>query len=826
LTIGFVSSALFLSGLAAQSADPISSVVKGVSGIVSGTVDAAGNVVDASGKVVGRLIDTSAEAAGAAVDSAASATGTALGTSTQVVNTAGAITVLSFGTATDVLAMSLDSRRADIDRLIANGVIATKVNQQQAADLRAQLDRLAQSEAEARLSADSLTFDEAIGIARELDSLGAKVGAAAGSPPLPALVVSDATGKAPPRMLITTLRRVNTPLSSLGDIVAGTVDATGIITDASGKPVGKVHPTTASKTGDTTFGTTAFGVRSVADLLGARRAELESLVALGESSGKLSAEQAAAFRLEFHIAGNTEEELRSTEGVMTFDEAVIFSRALDELSTNIGKALGVRLPTLVVKDATGNIRLAINTYKMADMGAPAVAPAGGTPQAGDGTPQAGGGTSTTATANDGSSPDATAGAGKPATSGAGQVADDFASNSTDDDFADGVPVAAAPTAATAPIATTAPAAATAPAVNGTPAADGTTAPTATALNTTTPAANAITSAPAANDSDIVPIGTTAKLVINYTPDNIPATWWAVLESRRMQLEQSIGRALGQGVIHPRQAADLRTELFRITNSIFVTKSDTTPITMDQAAVIAGELDRLAARVVAAANIAPFPKLEEDSEARLRIVLDNFGDITKPKAVRPLVYVVTLDSRRDEIDAGIASAVAAGKLTQAQAAEFRKWVNRIAQSQRVATTSGGMTDLKAAPVAVELDLLASRLNSFLPTPIAPLVVGTRFMLVGNQVIMLDETTVRRSDIDARINRDMLVGRLTAQDAAKVRTELDSIGASEEQLRADGTLDTNEMMTLFASIDRLDDTLNRYIASSNGRTQSVLVLPSSN
>lgn len=732
LTIALVSSSVFSIGtvIAAETA----ATVKAANNVVSGTADAAGNVIDASGKVVGRVTDTSAApetAAGVADNADGNDTGTAGDTATS----------LTFGPATDVLGMSLDSRRADIDRLIADAVLSSKLNQQQAADLRTQLDKISELEAQARLSANSMTFDEAINIAGELDSLSSKVSASLSQPPLPPLVVADPLGKAAPRMVVTAVRRTGTPLSALGDIVAGSVDASGIITDATGKAVGKVHPTTAVKPGDTTSGTTAFGAQSVADMLSARRAELERIVAQGEASGKLTDEQAAAFRLEIHITSNTEEELRTTESVMTFDEAITLARALDDLSKTVGKALNVRFPSLVVNDAAGNPRLAINTYRMS-------VPVASTETAASSATTAG---------------------------GAITVSDEFAG-------------------------------------------------AATALNGTAASAGAISSTQAGNDAEAVPIGATGKLAIDYTPDNVPDTWWAILESRRMQLEQAIGRALGQGTISARQTAELRSELFRITRSIYTTKADVNPITMDQAAVIAGELDRLSARVATAAKIAPLPKLEENPDARLRIVLDNFGDITKASSIRPVAYVVTLDSRRAEIESGIATAQSAGKLSPDQAAEFRRWLNRIGRAEKGATTSGGMTLEAAAPLAVELDLLSKRLSAFLSIPIVPLVVGTRLMLVGNQVVMIGETTLRRADIEARINREVLAGGLTAEQANKLRADLVAVGQAEQTARADGSMNVDEMMSLFASIDRVDDTLNRYIAASRNRNQSVLVVPS--
>ena len=689
-----------------------------VPGIVSGMVDHTGGVIDALGKPLGRLdgaLDDTEKTDGQPPHGP------------------------FFGNLTDVVGMALDNRRAELDRLIASVVTIGKLSATQGAELRTELDRLAKAEADARATDDALTFEEALGIAKELDALSARVATSIGAPSLAPLVVPSKDAK-DQHLVVTIVREVRTPLSALGNIITGSVDATGTVIDRSGKAVGKLAAASAdggasgSKPSDTAFGTAAFGAQSVVDVLAARRAEIERMIYQAESSGKLNAEKAAAFRFELHVANNAETEARASEGVITFDEAVSMARSLDELSATVGGALGVTLMPFAVKDTAGNPRLAVNAYT--STGATRAVPAGA------------------ATAPSGSD---------------------------DDGFETGT--ASAPAGRAAAGASPGPAASP-----GTAATPGTTATPKRPVADDVPSADDFVSAPGGNgsatasaspaaaDLEPIPLGHTTKLNIDYTPDNVPATWWPVLDSRRMQIEQAIALAYAKGLLAPHQATALRTTLAGITNSIATTKADSEPITMDQAAVIAGDLDRLSAAFAAEAGIAPLPALCAPPDARLRIVIDNFGNICTLNEIRPVTFVYTLDSRREQLETAITAAVSSGKLSADQGNKLSRWLLHIAHTQRDATTAGAIPPTRAVSVAMEMDLLSPQLSKANGAPLPPLVVGTRLMLTGNQVLMLDETDVRRADIEARINREMFVGRLSAAQAAKLRSEVATAGSA--------------------------------------------------
>lgn len=756
-------------GTPAQAADSAIATAKGAINVITGTIDAGGVILDGSGKVIGK-------ASGASGAGAAESTG-----EETAAQPADAPIV---GNMADILSLSLDNRRAELDRLIGNAIASGKINATQGADLRSELDTLQHAEIDARASDTSLAFSRAVGIAHELETINGRITNIINVPPLSPLIISDADKKSE-RLVVTTVRRLGTPLNSLGDITAGAVDGTGAVVDAAGKKVTTILATTGgAATAAPKVGTTAFGVHSVVDILDARRAEMERLTYQAERSGKLTADQAATFRFEIYALGNTESEMRGEDGVITFDEAALLAKSIDEQSIPLARALGITLLPFALKDATGNYKIALNAYRGRTVDEMHVNDGDddgkkGKPRTGDAAaPDTGGGggsevTANATTAGASGSTDSGLGINRNNPAGSGDTTSD--GDGGGDDFA----AAAAPSGGQAPVKVAS-------------------AATGTETTGTTSKSAGFTSAPV--NTATVPIGTTERLVIDYTPDNVPDTWLAIFDSRRMQLEQAIALSFARGKLEDRQANKLRQELAAVSRAIAHGRSGPEPITMDEATVIAGDLDKLSKHIADASGMPPFPVLVADPDARLRIVLENFGNITSVNSIRNVVYAITLDSRRQELENRIESTISSGKLSTEEAGKFRNWLNRIANVQRSDSQTGIVDANKALFLAVEMDLLMSQLPAGVASDLTPLVVGTRFMLIANQVIMVDENSVRRADLEARIDRKVINGQLSDVQASKLRDQINQVTGTAGK-GADDASDPKEMAQRFASFDEL-------------------------
>ncbi len=751
LLAGMVASYLcgWSSNAPVQAADSAIATAKGAINVITGTIDAGGVILDGSGKVIGKA---SAASGAPATESAGEETAAQPADAPIVGNIA------------DILSLSLDNRRAELDRLIGNAIASGKINATQGADLRSELDTLQHAEIDARASEASLTFSRALGIAHELETINARITNIINVPPLAPIIITDGDKKSE-RLVVTTVRRLGTPLSSLGDITAGAVDGTGAVIDAAGKKVTTILATTGGAANAAPkVGTTAFGVHSIVDILDARRAEMERLTYQAERSGKLTADQAAAFRFEIYALGNTESEMRGEDGVISFDEAALLAKSIDEQSIPLARALGITLLPFALKDATGNYKIALNAYRGRTVDEMHVNDGDddgkkGMQRTGDDT------TATPTNTASAASTDSGRGIARNNPAGGGDTTAD--ADGGGDDFTE-APVKVASAA------------------------------TGTDTTGTTSKAAGFTSAPV--NTATVPIGTTERLVIDYTPDNVPDTWLAIFDSRRMQLEQAIALAFARGKLEERQANKLRQELAAVSRAIAHGRSGPEPITMDEATVIAGDLDKLSKHITDTAGMPPFPVLVADPDARLRIVLENFGNITSVNSIRNVVYAITLDSRRQELENRIESTIASGKLSTDEAGKFRNWLNRIANVQRSDSQTGIVDANKALFLAVEMDLLMSQLPAGVASDLTPLVVGTRFMLIANQVIMVDENSVRRADLEARIDRKVINGQLSDAQAGKLRDQINQVTGTAGK-GADDAGDPKEMAQRFASFDEL-------------------------
>lgn len=334
-----------LMGIPANADDIVSDVVKGTLGaagsvlgaagdIVSGTIDAAGNIIDASGRVIGSVAGGTANLAGAAVSTAGNLTGTAVGTTA------------------DVLDASLGYRRSEIERTLSAELAAGRLTATQVAEVRAELDRIAQAEAAARLSGNVFTFDEAVIIGRDLDTLGTRIHTIVPTVSYaPLVVVNEGT----PRLLINARKMGDKLVIVKAPTVVATPATTVVATPATpvvpSTTVVTTPPVTTQSTtviatepAATTVTTAAAPIKTstmivgdpatVMALLDSRRVEIDRLIGNALLSTKISAADAASLRAELD-AINASFFAARTGNTIAMDKAVVIARDLDALSTKV-----------------------------------------------------------------------------------------------------------------------------------------------------------------------------------------------------------------------------------------------------------------------------------------------------------------------------------------------------------------------------------------------------------------------------------------------------------------------------------------------------------
>ncbi|MDR3612060.1 MAG: hypothetical protein P4L53_00740 [Candidatus Obscuribacterales bacterium] len=323
--------------------------------IVQGTVAANGDIIAPNGRVIGRAAIGVLNPNGVIVDTRGN-TVTRIydpGISSTTVVTSSAPPAIF----TDTLGAILDNRRLELERMIKASYQSGAISKFQEGDYRTSLDRIQTAENNSRASGGVLTYDEALDVARDLDSLAANVSASSRLSPMSPLIVVDASGAtrfavAPSGYFSTTYTTAATVPKTTQTTVTNTLTPDG---------------TTVVKTTETKYGGTSVVVNST-DLvtsLESRRDAINNMLNDGLSNGKLSPNQVAELRNELDSITRDEMVYKSSDGMMTADEAVIIGARLDELNNRIATTMSIRPLSSIIVLEGGSRRVVlhpINTY--------------------------------------------------------------------------------------------------------------------------------------------------------------------------------------------------------------------------------------------------------------------------------------------------------------------------------------------------------------------------------------------------------------------------------------------------------------------------------
>jgi hypothetical protein len=286
--------------------------------------------------------------------------------------------------------------------------------------------------------------------------------------------------------------------------------------------------------------------------------------------------------------------------------------------------------------------------------------------------------------------------------------------------------------------------------------------------------------------------------------------YSVLDNRRYELDRRIGDAMLRQAIDAQKAAQLQASLDQVRNELMLVPGGSS-LTDVQALKIAGELDTLDGSVATSLKIAALSPLTvvDTGSGAARIVADQFGNVIGVREAGPDIYIKTIDTRRLDLEKMLVSGLTSGAITADRAAELRAELDYVARTQ--SQGAGDFTYINALPLAVSLDYVGNELRAIVPTiTYVPLIDGTRFIIIGERVIMLDDIMVRRAELESKIARKLIHGKITASQASNLRAELGSIAVVEQQMRAKGSLTFRDSRELYNRFDKVGSRLDGYHA----------------
>ncbi len=183
-----------------------------------------------------------------------------------------------------------------------------------------------------------------------------------------------------------------------------------------------------------------------------------------------------------------------------------------------------------------------------------------------------------------------------------------------------------------------------------------------------------------------------------------------------------------------------------------------------------------------------------------------------RTAKPEVLLLTLTARRKDLDKMIDSAHAKGKITEKEAHAMKSELKRIERE----TGSSTITYERAVAFARDLDFIGTRLGGVVVEGVPvyqPIIAGSHFTVVNGQIYVLDDLSVRRVDLEARIIKDYLEGRLSDDRASKLRAELDAIGTTQAIYSASGELDPVSSRKFYKEMDKVASELEKYAGKDN-------------
>lgn len=315
-------------------------------------------------------------------------------------------------------------------------------------------------------------------------------------------------------------------------------------------------------------------------------------------------------------------------------------------------------------------------------------------------------------------------------------------------------------------------------------------------------------------------GTTSSVTTTTTTSGQPmssAALFSLLDNRRYELDKKIGNAKISGAIAGEQAESLQAKSDHIRLLLLDRESALNHL---QASKVAQELDALDADVATALNVPRMTPLTvpDTTNSSQRIVSTQYGNVIGISEAGPDIYIKTIDTRRAELEAQIAAGQAAGKIAEQQARNLRAELERVAQLQ-AAEKAGQYTYVTALPLAMSLDYVGNQLVGVIPTTTyVPLIDGTRFVVYGGRIVMLDDIMVRRAELEMKISRMLANGNISAKQASTLRVELGNIAVIESKMRAKGAFSYKDSKDLYTAFDHVGSQLDSYRHASGGRSSA--------
>jgi len=183
-------------------------------------------------------------------------------------------------------------------------------------------------------------------------------------------------------------------------------------------------------------------------------------------------------------------------------------------------------------------------------------------------------------------------------------------------------------------------------------------------------------------------------------------------------------------------------------------------------------------------------------------------------------VAAIDTRRSDLDRMITAALSKGTMNAEEASLSRADLIKIESQEMAAKQSGGvLTYSEALSLALALNSLGDRVMPFAQTSAITPLLGARFISNDGQLRMVDDIEYRKLQLRQRIDDEYTAGRLSSQQVARLKDQLNKVAALETKYRNGGELSASKTDKISLKLDDVKTKLNQDVAVINDRRSKI-------
>jgi hypothetical protein len=197
---------------------------------------------------------------------------------------------------------------------------------------------------------------------------------------------------------------------------------------------------------------------------------------------------------------------------------------------------------------------------------------------------------------------------------------------------------------------------------------------------------------------------------------------------------------------------------------------------------------------------------------------NIVDVALSPASQALL--LSIQTRRQELNQRIDEALNKGTITPAQAAAFRADLERLAAEEASDRTASGVVSYRRAlMLGYGLNTLSDRMMPVTRSVRFQPVIAPEFVIVDGRLTLLDKFEYRKHHLTVRCDDEYAAGRLSADQVSSLKDSLNKISSDGRKYTKNGNLSSSRDRKLAQQLDRVQTRMDQNVASINRKRAQI-------